>query len=112
MATDEKELEIMFKIQNYMKQNWIDLRASVHACIQKIALYNEKNKREISMSLPKKFIDMLIKVFKNEITRQIKEMKKPRRNFTRLSDLSTMVLYKQSKYIQTFNQILFNQILR
>ena len=55
---------------------------------------------------------MLIKIFNDEINRQIKEMKKPRYRITKLSELSTMVLYNQTKYFEAFNQILFNQVLR
>ena len=86
----------------YMKQNWIGLQYKVNECIENISEYNERNQREKTIRLPNRFVFKLVKIFKDELSRQIQDMK-PKIRVDDLEELYSLVLYDQSKYIDCFN---------
>ena len=86
----------------YMKQNWIGLKYKVNECIENISEYNERNQREKTIRLPNRFVFKLVKIFKDELSRQIQDMK-PKIRVDDLEELYSLVLYDQSKYIDCFN---------
>lgn len=87
------------------------MKGKIDALEKEIQLHNENSKKVLNLS--EVFVSKLMSIFYCEIQRQNEDMSIVKSDTViRKEQLECFIMYDQNEYIDAFNCILFNQILR